>query len=326
MDSITLEEVKKARSFVELEYKYIPNLIFTIGEKDRKGNDIMYKYTRVCARSIYYQIYHYHKSIEYKNTFYNMDPQYCKGQQYCGNTHINVRKFNKLSYCRLHLVIGKCQFGEDCKYLHIFDDTKYTTPTTPLSTMSPALSSSVLNSIQEYKPQPIQIPTFSECQECINPLSTSETQQLNTNSSTSETQQLNTNSSTSEIQQLNTNSSTSEIQHRFSYPLEDYWKDLAKITAEKNQFERQFNNLYSEFQNEKIQFEKQFNNLYSEYQIEIMKLKSELKNVTDKATRDKEYYKEKIEYFQYQISRNSRYDERESEREREREYERYRYY
>jgi hypothetical protein len=312
MDSITLEEVKNARSFTELEYKYIPNLIFTIGEKDIRGNDIMYKYTRVCARSIYYQIYHYHKSIEYKNTFYNMDPQYCKGQQYCGNTHINVRKFNKLSYCRLHLVKGKCHFGVDCKYLHIFDDTKYATPTTPLSTMSPALSSSVLNSIQEYKPQPIQIPTFSECQECINPLSTSETQQLNTNSSTSE------------IQQLNTNSSTSETQHRFSYPLEDYWKDLAKITAEKNQFERQFNNLYSEFQNEKIQFERQLNNMYSEYQIEIMKLKSELQNVTDKATRDKEYYKEKIEYFQYQISRNSRYDERESESERERNI--YRYY
>ena len=350
MDSLTLEEVKNAVSFAELEYKYIPNLIFTIGEKDIRGNDIMYKYTRVCARSIYYQIYHYHKSIEYKNTFYNMDPQYCKGQQYCGNTHINVRKFNKLSYCRLHLVEGKCHFGVDCKYLHIFDDTKYTTPTTPLTTMSPALSSSVLNSIREYKPQPIQIPTFSECQECVNPLSTSETQQLNTNSSTSETQQLNTNSSTSETQQLNTNSSTSETQqlntssstsetqqlntssstsetqHRFSYPIEDYWKDLAKITAEKNQFERQLNNLYSEYQNEKIQFERQLNNMYSEYQIEIMKLKSELKNVTDKATRDREYYKEKLEYFQFLISRNSRYDEHKSGRESERERERYRYY
>jgi hypothetical protein len=348
MDSLTLEEVKNAVSFAELEYKYIPNLIFTIGEKDRKGNDIVYKYSRVCARSIYYQIYHYHKRIKYKNTFYNMDPQYCKGQQYCGNTHIDVKKFNKLSYCRLHLVEGKCHFGVDCKYLHIFDDTKYTTPTTPLTTMSPALSSSVLNSIREYKPQPIQIPTFSECQECVNPLSTSETQQLNTNSSTSETQQLNTNSSTSETQQLNTNSSTSETQqlntssstsetqqlntssstsetqHRFSYPIEDYWKDLAKITAEKNQFERQLNNLYSEYQNEKIQFERQLNNMYSEYQIEIMKLKSELKNVTDKATRDREYYKEKVEYFQFLISRNSRYDERESGRESERE--RYRYY
>jgi len=306
MDSLTLEEVKKAKSFRELENKYIPNLTFTLGEKDRNGENIIYKYSRVCARTVYSQIFLFHKRNEYGKHSHNIDTsEFCKSSKDCGNTHIDIKYYNKLSFCAVYLVKGKCRFGiRDCKYLHIFDDTKYSTSNPISSTPSPILSPNVTST--EYKPPPIQIPTFSECQECVNPLSTSETQQLNTSSS------------------------TSENQHRFSYPLEDYWKDLAKITAEKNQFERQLNNLYSEYQNEKIHFERQLNNMYSEYQIEIMKLKSELKNVIDKATRDREYYKEKIEYFQYQISRNSRYDEREKEREREREREhereRYRYY
>jgi hypothetical protein len=298
MDSLTLEEVKKAKSFRELENKYIPNLTFTLGEKDKNGENIIYKYSRVCARTVYSQIFLFHKRNEYGKHSHNIDTsEFCKSSKDCGNTHIDIKYYNKLSFCAVYLVKGKCRFGiRDCKYLHIFDDTKYSTSNPISSTLSPTVSPTV--SPTEYKPPPIQIPTFSECQECVNPLPTSETQQLNTSSSTSETQ------------------------HRFSYPLEDYWKDLAKITAEKNQFERQLNNLYSEYQNEKIQFERQLNNMYSEYQIEIMKLKSELRNVTDKATRDREYYKEKIEYFQYQISRNSRYDEREKERERDR----YRYY
>jgi hypothetical protein len=302
MDSLTLEEVKKAKSFRELENKYIPNLTFTLGEKDRNGENIIYKYSRVCARTVYSQIFLFHKRNEYGKHSHNIDTsEFCKSSKDCGNTHIDIKYYNKLSFCAVYLVKGKCRFGiRDCKYLHIFDDTKYSTSNPISSTPSPILSPNVTST--EYKPPPIQIPTFSECQECVNPLSTSETQQLNTRSSTSETQ------------------------HRFSYPIEDYWKDLAKITAEKNQFERQLNNLYSEYQNEKIHFERQLNNVYSEYQIEIMKLKSELKNVTDKATRDREYYKEKLEYFQFLISRNSRYDEHKSGRESERERERYRYY
>ena len=272
MDSLTLEEVKKAKSFRELKNKYIPNLTFTIGEKDRNGEDIIYNYSKVCARSVFYQIYHFHKRKEYGNNFYSVDTsEICKGPKYCGNSHIDTRYYNKLSFCALHIVKGTCRFGiRDCKYLHIFDDTKYSKSNPIYSTSSLVPSPALI----EYKPPPIQIPTFSECQECVNPLSTSGTQQLNTSSSTSETQ------------------------YQFSYSLEDYWKDLAKIT------------------NEKIQFERQLNNLYSEYQIEIMKLKSELKNVIDKANYDREYYKEKIEYFQNQISRNSIYDERERKRRR----------
>lgn len=307
MDSITLEEVKKAKSFVELEYKYIPNLIFTLGEKDRRGENIMFKYTKVCARSIYYQIYHYNKRNEYGNNYYNVDSsvKYCKGPQYCGNTHIDVRKFNKLSYCGVHLVKGKCRFGVDCKYLHIFDDTKYATlppipPTPPilspisspilslisppiLPPISPPISPPILNSILDYKPPPIQVPTFSECQECVNYVSTSETQGLNTNSS------------------------TSEATHQSSYSLVDYWKEWAKITTEKIQVESQLI----------------INNNYSEYQIEIMKLQSKLKNEVEKAARDREYYKERLEYYQKQISKNFSDDKYDYERDYERKRQRY---
>ena len=300
MDSITLEEVKKAKSFVELEYKYIPNLIFTLGEKDRRGENIMFKYTKVCARSIYYQIYHYNKRNEYGNNYYNVDSsvKYCKGPQYCGNTHIDVRKFNKLSYCGVHLVKGKCRFGVDCRYLHIFDDTRYSTSPPILPPISPPISPPILppilNSILDYKPQPIQVPTFSECQECVDYVSTSETLCLNTNSSTSETQGLNTNSSTSES-------------HQSSYSLVDYWKEWAKITTEKIRVESQLI----------------INNNYSEYQIEIMKLQSKLKNEVDKAARDREYYKERLDYFQKQISRNFRDNECDYERDYKRKRQRY---
>ena len=300
MDSITLEEVKKAKSFVELEYKYIPNLIFTLGEKDRRGENIMFKYTKVCARSIYYQIYHYNKRNEYGNNFYNVDSsvEYCKGRQYCGNTHIDVKKFNKLSYCGVHLVKGKCRFGVDCRYLHIFDDTRYSTSPPISPPILPPISPPILNSILDYKPQPIQVPTFSECQECVDYVSTSETLCLNTNSSTSETQGL------------NTNSSTSESHHQSSYSLVDYWKEWAKITTEKIRVESQLI----------------INNNYSEYQIEIMKLQSKLKNEVDKAARDREYYKERLNYFQKQINRNFRddkYDDRNYEREYDRKRQRY---
>ena len=315
MGSITLEEVKKAKSFAELKDKYIPRIIFTLEEKNKQGKEKIKNiyYTRVCASSIYYQIYHYYKKKEYGRKYYIVDGD-CKGPQCCGNYHIDVRKFNKISYCRPYLVNGKCQYGVDCKYLHIFDDTKYTTlpsispPISPLISppilppisppilppILPPTSYPILPPILDYKPPPIEVPTFSECQECNNFVSTSETQGLNTNSSTLETQGLNTNSSTSES-------------HQSSYSLVDYWKGWAKFTTEKIQYECQLI----------------INNNYSEYQIEIMKLKSKLENELDKAARDREYYKERLDYFQKQISRNFRDNECDYERDYKRKRQRY---
>jgi len=262
MNSLTLEEVINAKSFREIpKGSYIPSLAFI----DNISGEFI-EITRLCALTMFYQI----NLFNNKNT-----PNFpltgdCKSPIICGNKHFDCRKYNRQAFCGLFLVEGKCKFGRVCKFLHVFENKQ------PSTTKS--------HHLLNYRPPSIQIPN---CQECDNPLSTSETQQLNTSSSTSE------------IQQLNTSSSTSETQHKFSYSFEDYWKELDKITTEK------------------IEFERQLNNLYSEYQIEIIKLKSELKNVTDKATRDREYYKEKIEYFQYQISRNSRYDEPYRERRRE---------
>ena len=305
MGSITLEEVKKAKSFAELKDKYIPKIIFTLEEKNKQGKEKIKNiyYTRVCASSIYYQIYHYYKIKEYGRKYYIVDGD-CKGPQCCGNYHIDVRKFNKISYCRPYLVKGKCHYGVDCKYLHIFDDTKYTTlpPTPPISPpilppILPPTSHPILPPILDYKPPPIEVPTFSECQECNNFVSTSETQGLNTNSSTLETQGLNTNSSTSES-------------HQSSYSLVDYWKGWAKFTTEKIQYECQLI----------------INNNYSEYQIEIMKLKSKLENELDKAARDREYYKERLDFYQKQINKNfsnDKYDKYDYERDYEKKRQRY---
>ena len=330
MGSITLEEVKKAKSFAELKDKYIPRIIFTLEEKNKQGKEKIKNiyYTRVCASSIYYQIYHYYKKKEYGRKYYIVDGD-CKGPQCCGNYHIDVRKFNKISYCRPYLVNGKCQYGVDCKYLHIFDDTKYTTlppispPISPLISppilppisppilppilppisppilppilpptsypilppILPPTSHPILPPILDYKPPPIEVPTFSECQECTNFESTSETQGLNTNSSTSES-------------------------HQFSYSLVDYWKGWAKFTTEKIQYECQLI----------------INNNYSEYQIEIMKLKSKLENELDKAARDREYYKERLEFYQKQINKNfsnDKYDKYDYERDYEKKRQRY---
>ena len=296
MGSITLEEVKKAKSFAELKDKYIPKIIFTLEEKNKQGKEKIKNiyYTRVCASSIYYQIYHYYKIKEYGHKYYIVDGN-CKGPQCCGNYHIDVRKFNKISYCRPYLVNGKCQYGVDCKYLHIFDDTKYTTlppispPISPpiLPPILPPTSYPILPPILDYKPPPIEVPTFSECQECTNFESTSETQGLNTNSSTSES-------------------------HQSSYSLVDYWKGWAKFTTEKIQYECQLI----------------INNNYSEYQIEIMKLKSKLENELDKAARDREFYKERLDFYQKQINKNFSNDKYDYERDYERDYEkkRQRYY
>ena len=300
MGSITLEEVKKAKSFAELKDKYIPKIIFTLEEKNKQGKEKIKNiyYTRVCASSIYYQIYHYYKKKEYGRKYYIVDGD-CKGPQCCGNYHIDVRKFNKISYCRPYLVNGKCQYGVDCKYLHIFDDTKYTTlpptsypilpPILPLISppilppILPPTSHPILPPILDYKPPPIEVPTFSECQECNNFVSTSETQGLNTNSS------------------------TSESHHQSSYSLVDYWKGWAKFTTEKIQYECQLI----------------INNNYSEYQIEIMKLKSKLENELEKAARDREYYKERLDFYQKQINKNFSNDKYDYERDYEKKRQRY---
>ena len=282
MGSISLEAVINAKSFKEIpKGSYIPSLAFI----DNISGEFI-EITRLCALTMFYQI----NLFNNKNT-----PNFpltgdCKSPIICGNKHFDCRKYHRQAFCGLFLIEGKCKFGSHCKFLHVFENKQ------PSTTESPHL----LN----YRPPSIQIPN---CQECVNPLSTSGTQQLNTSSSTSETQPL------------NTISSTSETQHKFSYYFEDYCKELAKITTEKNEFERQLNNLYSEYQIEIMKLKSEAKNEIERLTNEIIKLKSELTNVINKATYDREYYKGKIEYFQNQINRNLRYDD-ERERKRQRGY------
>ena len=264
MGSISLDAVINAKSFSEIPTdSYIPSLAFI----DISGEFI--EINRLCALTIFYQI----------NLFKNT-PKFplmgnCKNSMICGNKHFDCRKYERKGFCGLFLVDGKCKFGRNCKFLHVFENKQTST------TESPHL----LN----YRPPSIQIPN---CQECVNPLSTSGTQPLNTSSSTSETQ------------------------HKFSYYFEDYCKELAKITTEKIEFERQLTNLYSEYQIEIMKLKSESKNEIEKLTNEITKLKSELKNVTDKATYDKKCYIEKIEYIQSELNRNLIYDERERKRQR----------
>ena len=286
MGSISLDAVINAKSFSEIPTdSYIPSLAF-IDNESESGEFI--EINRLCARTMFYQINLYNN----KNT-----PNFpltgdCKNSMICGNKHFDCRIYKRQAFCGLFLVDGKCRFGRNCKFLHVFEN-KYNSTTT---TKSPRL----LN----YRPPSIQIP---DCQECVNPLSTSGTQQLNTSSS------------------------TSEIPHNY---FADYCKELAKITTEKNEFERQLNNLYSEYQieitklksesknkiekltNEIMKLKSESKNEIEKLTNEITKLKSELKNVTDKATYDKDCYIEKINYFQSELNRNLRYEESERKRQR----------
>ena len=298
MGSISLDAVINAKSFSEIPTdSYIPSLAFI----DNISGEFI-EINRLCARTMFYQI----NLFNNKNT-----PNFpltgdCKNSMICGNKHFDCRIYKRQAFCGLFLVDGKCKFGRNCKFLHVFEN-KYNSTTTT-TTESPRL----LN----YRPPSIQIPN---CQECFNPLSTSGTQQLNTSSSTSGTQQL------------NTSSSTSEIPHNY---FADYCKELAKITTEKNEFERQLNNLYSEYQieitklksesknkiekltNEIMKLKSESKNEIEKLTNEITKLKSELKNVSDKATYDKDCYIEKIKHFQSELNRNLIYDERERKRQR----------
>ena len=276
MGSISLDAVINAKSFSEIPTdSYIPSLAFI----DNESGEFI-EINRLCALTIFYQI----------NLFKNT-PKFpltgnCKNSMICGNKHFDCRIYKRQGFCGLFLVDGKCKFGRNCKFLHVFENKQTTT------TESPRL----LN----YRPPSIQIP---DCQECVNPLSTSGTQQLNTSSSTSGTQPL------------NTSSSTSEILHNY---FADYCKELAKITTEKIEFERQLTNLYSEYQIEIMKLKSESKNEIEKLTNEITKLKSELKNVSDKATYDKKCYIEKINYFQSELNRNLRYEE--SERKRQRSY------
>ena len=282
MGSISLDAVINAKSFSEIPTdSYIPSLAFIDNESGK-----FIEINRLCARTMFYQI----NLFNNKNT-----PNFpltgdCKNSMICGNKHFDCRIYKRQAFCGLFLVDGKCRFGRNCKFLHVFENKQTST------TKSPRL----LN----YRPPSIQIP---DCQECVNPLSTSGTQQLNTSSS------------------------TSEIPHNY---FADYCKELAKITTEKNEFERQLNNLYSEYQieitklksesknkiekltNEITKLKSESKNEIEKLTNEITKLKSELKNVSDKATYDKDCYIEKINYFQSELNRNLRYEESERKRQR----------
>ena len=284
MGSISLDAVINAKSFSEIPTdSYIPSLAF-IDNESESGEFI--EINRLCARTMFYQI----NLFNNKNT-----PNFpltgdCKNSTICGNKHFDCRKYKRQAFCGLFLVDGKCKFGRNCKFLHVFENKHKST------TESPRL----LN----YRPPSIQIP---DCQECVNPLSTSGTQQLNTSSSTSGTP------------------------HNY---FADYCKELAKITTEKIEFERQLNNLYSEYQieitklksesknkiekltNEITKLKSESKNEIEKLTNEITKLKSELKNVSDKATYDKKCYIENIEYFQSELNRNLRYEESERKRQR----------
>ena len=282
MGSISLDAVINAKSFSEIPTdSYIPSLAFI----DNISGEFI-EINRLCARTMFYQI----NLFNNKNT-----PNFpltgdCKNSMICGNKHFDCRIYKRQAFCGLFLVDGKCKFGRNCKFLHVFENKYNTTTTTTTTTKSPHL----LN----YRPPSIQIP---DCQECVNPLSTSGTQQLNTSSSTSGTQPL------------NTSSSTSEIPHNY---FADYCKELAKITTEKIEFERQLTNLYSEYQIEIMKLKSESKNEIDKLTNEITKLKSELKNVSDKATYDKDCYIEKINYFQSELNRNLRYEESERKRQR----------
>lgn len=278
MGSISLEAVINAKSFSEIPNgSYIPSLAFI----DNISGEFI-EINRLCALTIFYQINLYNNKNR-PNFPLTGD---CKNSMICGNKHFDCRIYKRQAFCGLFLVEGKCKFGRNCKFLHVFEN-KYNSTTT---TESPRL----LN----YRPPSIQIPN---CQECVNPLSTSGTQQLNTSSSTSGTQSL------------NTSSSTSEIPHNY---FADYCKELAKITTEKIEFERQLTNLYSEYQIEIMKLKSESKNEIEKLTNEITKLKSELKNVSDKATYDKECYIEKIKHFQSELNRNLRYEESERKRQR----------
>ena len=268
MGSISLDAVINAKSFSEIPTdSYIPSLAF-IDNESESGEFI--EINRLCARTMFYQI----NLFNNKNT-----PNFpltgdCKNSMICGNKHFDCRIYKRQAFCGLFLVDGKCKFGRNCKFLHVFENKHKSTTTTE----SPRL----LN----YRPPSIQIP---DCQECVNPLSTSGTQQLNTSSS------------------------TSEIPHNY---FADYCKELAKITTEKIEFERQLTNLYSEYQIEIMKLKSESKNEIEKLTNEITKLKSELKNVSDKATYDKDCYIEKINYFQSELNRNLRYEESERKRQR----------
>ena len=265
MGSISLEAVINAKSFSEIPTdSYIPSLAFI----DNESGEFI-EINRLCARTMFYQI----NLFNNKNT-----PNFpltgdCKNSMICGNKHFDCRIYKRQAFCGLFLVDGKCKFGSHCKFLHVFENNQ------PSTTKS--------HHLLNYRPPSIQIPN---CQECVNPLSTSGTQQLNTSSS------------------------TSEIPHNY---FADYCKELAKITTEKIEFERQLTNLYSEYQIEIMKLKSESKNEIEKLTNEITKLKSELKNVSDKATYDKDCYIEKINYFQSELNRNLRYDD-ERERKRQR--------
>ena len=276
-DRISLKEVIEAKSFSELAYKYVNNISFKIDENDKK-----YSYNYICASSIYYQIYHHYKRMEYGDQFYEAPTDYCKGQKYCGNNHIDARFHRRVALCATYLVTGKCRWENNCKYLHISENI---TPSISTPPIPPPI------------PPPIQLLTTNICEECV----TTATTDLNTNPP----------------------SSCSQPESYYSpIYIAEYWKELYKTTTENIQFESQM----------------KINNIYSEAQLEIIKIKAEAKNEIDKAkaeaknfkeqfeaevrkaVSDREYYREKINYFQKEINKHSREDNNDKKRQRSRYY------
>ena len=60
--------------------------------------------------------------MEYGDQFYEAPTDYCKGQKYCGNNHIDARFHRRVALCATYLVTGKCRWGNNCKYLHISEN------------------------------------------------------------------------------------------------------------------------------------------------------------------------------------------------------------
>ena len=229
--------------------------------------------------------------MEYGEQFYEEPTEYCRGQKYCGNNHIDARFYRRVALCATYLVTGKCHWGKNCKYLHISENT---TPPIP-----PPIPPPILPPISPST----QLITTNICEDC------------NTTDTTD----------TTNTRDLNTNPPSLGSQPESYYSpiyITEYWKELYKTTTENIQFESQIkiNNIYSETQLENIKIRIEAKNEIDKAKAEAKYFKEQFEAEVRKAASDREYYREKINYFQKEINKHSREDNDDKKRQRSRYY------
>ena len=309
MNCISLEEVINAKSFFDLDGKYVYE-VYTI---DKDGKTIIFKY--VCASSIAYVAYHARKRATHGTKIYDIPKGYCRGRAQCKNTHIDARIFDKISLCGDHLVHGKCRrLDIECRHLHIFERTK--TSTQP--PMQPPMQPPILPPIQPPMlppipppilfpiPPPIQLPITNICGNCTN----TETQDLNTNPPTFGSQSESCYSPDIIKEYLTgwSKHAIEDMQFTAQKKVDEFYSnaqcEINKAITEARKFKEQL-----EVEIRKADSDKKYyiNKTETSY-AEIRKLKEQLEDESRKAASNKEYYINKIDYLRKEIDRHNRYE------------------